>query len=463
MILDPTVHPAEDDPKVNKEYSRYMNILPDNVPSDVVASVKAKPWQTTQPVDPEIWKNNFMTVYTSAAHTYGNVLSAVEQYVLDLFPAGLFKAVHTSMSTSNRQLRSTPSQLIKNRFPMMVTKARIDYGQDGNRFLGYTLLTDRMGPQQLGWGMTNLQPMIMDRKYGYRLDWFLNKWVMNIDFILVFNTLPEQINWNNYLQNATQIAHPFLIVKPLETMMPHALLNEISYITGIPVYQKECVGPFLQYLNSVSQDPITYKLKGGSGNDEFFRYSMESLDLTISPPETDEGTRSSQTTRLYEITFSIRVEFNGVGYFFLSSPKIRYKSDKPIFPDKDDTSVVCHYTDDLNYRLIDVPPGWSILSTPSLKFSSYDDNVVSFRPIIDEKIDAMISFFLAHGMDPSLFLSFEFRNRSHVIQLHNPWRIDWKKRAIIMEEPDLWQQYRMIVLVNQSLINNYQKASWGLK
>lgn len=463
MMQDPTVHPQEADRRVNKPYSRYIKQMPQRGPADPVTSQNVKQFETQTPVNPEYWKMNHMTVYSSASHTYGNALSSIEQYIIDLFPEGLFKTINTAMGSSNRQLKSTPLQLVKKRFPMLVDRARIDYGQDGNRALGYSLLTDRMGPQQMNWGLSNLQPLMGDRRHDFRLDWFLNRWVMNVDFILAFNTINEQIDWMNYLQNATPIGHPFILAKPLETMLPRALINEISYLSGIPVYKNECVGPFLQYLNAISRDPITYKLKGGSGNDEFFRYDMAEIDVTISPPEADEGTKSSQTNRLYEITFTARLEFNGVGYFFLSSPKVRYTSNKPIFPDEEDHSVVCHFTDDLNYRLIDVPPGWSILATPSIKFTSYEDNVVSIKPIIDDKIDKMITYFLANGMDPGLFLKFEFRNRSKVIDLSNPWRIDWKNRRLIMEKVDLWNQYRMIVLVNQSLINNYQKIAWGVE
>src|SRR5699024_8626697 len=135
----------------------------------------------------------------------------------DLFPPGLFKTINTAMSSSNRQLRSTPSQLIKKRFPILVSKARIDYGQDGGRALPYTLLTDRQSDIQMSWGLGNLQPLMSDRIHNFRLEWFLNRWVLNVDFILAFNTINEQINWMNYLLNATKINHPFLLVRPLET------------------------------------------------------------------------------------------------------------------------------------------------------------------------------------------------------------------------------------------------------
>lgn len=462
-MTDPTVYQAKSDRTVRKPESVYIKEVPDRRPGDVFAKSGGVIVDSILPRNPEHWKNNFMTVYTSASHTYGNALSSIEQYIIDLFPPGMFKTINTAMSSSNKQLRSTPAQLVKKRAPMLVTKARIDYGQDGNRSMPNTLLTDRQSDIQMTWGLGNLQPFLNDRPHNFKLEWFLNKWVMNIDFILVFNTINEQINWMNYLQNVTKINHPFLLCRPLETMLPRPLIEEISYLSGVPVYDNGSVGPFLQYLNSISDDPITYKLKSGSGNDEFFRYYMAEMDLTINSPEPDEGQRSSQTNRLFEISFSVRAEFNGTGYFFLTSPNIRYKSDKPVFPIENDQTVVCHYTDDINYRLIDIPPGWSILATPSVRFKSYDDNSVSLKPILDEKLDRLIQFFIDNRMDPSLLISVEFRCRSRVINLNSPWRIDWRRRELIIEEVDLHETYRLIFLVNSGLIHNYEKIPWGLK
>lgn len=461
-MIDPHIVPGKGNQSINKPESKYVKAIPDKRPSETFAKDKGLRIDAMIPRDSTLWKNNFMTVYPSASHTYGNVLASIEQYIIDLFPTGLFKTINTAMSSSNRQLRSTPSQLVKKRFPILVSKARIDYGQDGNRALPYTLLTDRQSDIQMNWGLGNLQPMMSDRIHNFKLDWFLNRWVINIDFILAFNTINEQINWMNYMLNATKIAHPFLLVRPLETLIPRPIIEEISYLSGVPVYQNGSVGPYLQYLNAISDDPITYKLKGGSGNDEFFRYYMAEIDTTISNPETDEGQRSSQTNRLYEISFTVRAEFNGVGYFFLSSPKIR-GSNKPIKPVEDDSAIVCHYTDDINYRLLDIPSGWSILSTPSVRFSSYDDNTISLQPILDEKINRLIQFFIDNGMDPSQLITIEFRKRSQIIELKSPWRIDWKNRRIIMEQPDLHETYRLLILVNMGLIHNYEKMCWGLK
>ena len=461
-MKDPTVHPAAGDKSVEKPYAPYLKPIPDRKPSEVFAKNTSQ-MDTVLPRNPEVWKNNFMTVYTSASHTYGNALSSIEQFIIDIFPSGLFNSINTAIASSNIQMRSTPAQLVKKRCPMIVSKCRIDFGQDANRSMAHTLLTDRQSDIQMTWGLGNLQPFMNDRVHNFKLEWFLNRWVMNVDFILVFNTINEQINWMNYLLNSVKIMHPFLLNRPLETMIPRPLIDEISYLSGVPVYDNRSVGPFIQYLQSISEYPIPYKLKSGSGNDEFFRYYMAEMDLNISDPESNEGTRSSQTNRLYEISFTVRAEFNGVGYFFLTSPSIRYQGNKPICPSEDDKTIVCHYTDDINYRLINIPPGWSILATPSVKFKSYDDNTVSLQPVLDERLNRLIDFFIQHGMDPSLFLSIEFRKRSSIVELTSPWRIDWKQRLLIMENVDLHEQYRLLILVNTGLIHNYEKMAWGVK
>lgn len=461
-MKDPTVNPAEANPAVRKNFSNYIKELPNLRPSEVFARDTGRLIDSILPRNPDHWKNNFMTVYTSASHTYGNALSAVEQYIIDLFPAGLFKSVHTAMGASNRQLRSTPDQLVKKKYPILVSKCRIDYGQDGDRGMAFTLLTDRQSDFKMNWGLGNMQSFMKDRAHAYTVEWFLNKWIMNVDFLLVFSTPNEQINWMNYFLNRAKIQHPFIINRPLEAVIPKPLIDEISHVSGVPVYDGKSVGRFLQYMQSVSEDPITYKMKSGSGNDEFFRYSRAKIDTTISPPEHTEGVRSAQTTRLYEISFTCRCVFNGLGYFFMTSPDIRYKSDKPIFPIEDNTSVVCHYTDDIDYRLINIPPGWSILATPSIQFKDYDDREIDLSSILDESLDRMIQLFLDHGMNPSLFLSVEFRRRSQIIELKQNWRIDWAKRAIIFDEVDLWETYRMLILVDQNYIHNIQKKLWGV-
>jgi len=62
-------------------------------------------------------RNTAAICNSSASHTYGNVLSVVEKYILDLFPKDLFKTVTASTTLASRQITHTPSQLNKKELP----------------------------------------------------------------------------------------------------------------------------------------------------------------------------------------------------------------------------------------------------------------------------------------------------------------------------------------------------------
>ena len=57
-------------------------------------------------------------------------MSVVEKYILDIFPADLFRTVTCSTSIASRQLNHLPHQLHKKECPIMVLAPRVLFGQD---------------------------------------------------------------------------------------------------------------------------------------------------------------------------------------------------------------------------------------------------------------------------------------------------------------------------------------------
>jgi len=460
MLNDSTVHPTHGK-NYNSKYKKdggetFIGRYPPS--SDYKSNIGI-------PLTPGKFNNNYCIISSSASHTFGNVISAIEHYLIDIFPPGLFKTVSISTIVPHRQLLSTPKQLIKKRCPMLILSPIIDWGQDGNRLFGYTLQNEVQSSIKNSWANDALIQLFEDKRCSFKCNWMYNRWLLNIQGIIAFDTLNEQINWMNYFLNSHPIQRPFIINVPLETLLPKALINQISELTGIPVYDKSnCVGPFIQYLQSISTDPITYKLKSGSNSDQFFRYYQSPLDITITSAEVQDGIRDSQIKHLYEIIFNMRVEFVGTGYFFISSPRIKNARNSPkiLHIDEDSSRIVTMYTDDINYRAFDVPPGWNILATPSVRFNEGDDEV-SFDTVIDEQINRMIDYHLKHGINPNNLLSFQFRINSHILDIKNTWTIDWVNRKLKIFNADHHEFYRLLILVNKDYINNMIKDIYGLE
>ena len=57
--------------------------------------------------------------------------------------------------------------------------------------------------------MTDLQPFFKDNEKQIASKYTLNRYLMYIDVIMVFNTLMQQINYIHFLKNAVPIGVPF--------------------------------------------------------------------------------------------------------------------------------------------------------------------------------------------------------------------------------------------------------------
>ena len=140
--MDPHVNPPETNPKVYIPGTQYEK--------DAGAAYG------------DHIKNTCAMCNTSASHTYGNVLSVIEKYILDAFPKDLFKTVTASTTLTSRQVNHLPNQLIKKEMPIMVLVPRISFGQD-DRFLGNTLINSRMNNTASFWGDGSLIEIGKDR------------------------------------------------------------------------------------------------------------------------------------------------------------------------------------------------------------------------------------------------------------------------------------------------------------
>src|SRR5699024_3983853 len=121
---------------------------------------------------------------SSAAHTYGNVLAVIEHALVQKFPEGLFKTVTASTTLASRQITHLPSQLQKKERPIMVLHPRIVFGQGDNRFLGHTLLNDRITNTHSFWGYGSLLELATDKKKRLYVHGHYNRAVMYVDVVM---------------------------------------------------------------------------------------------------------------------------------------------------------------------------------------------------------------------------------------------------------------------------------------
>jgi hypothetical protein len=395
---------------------------------------------------------------TSASHTYGNVLAVVEKFLLDQFPQDLFKTVTASTTLAARQLTHVPSQLYKKEMPIMVLVPRITFGQD-DRFLGNTLINSRVTNTQSFYGDGSLIPLAEDPRKHIWVHGHYNRAVMNIDVILSFNTFNEQVNWMSYIHNMFPINHNQFIRAPLELFIPSDFCSLIGNVSNNPIRDDHnSIYNFLSYMNSIWHYPITYKLKGGSNSDEFFMYYIADIDTTIQAPEAGPGNKDGQIKRGFDISFTIKCEFNTIGYFTLNSPNLK----KPVHVSSgEDQSIISIFTDSIDLRDFDLPIGWSILGWPIFKLKA-GENSISIAPILNQSLNIVIEHHLQFGIPMEQFIKIQFRENGEILN-NEMFYIDWANRKLVILKPNIRRTYRLIITVSHEYVNNLIKNLYGLE
>lgn len=403
---------------------------------------------------------HYIQAQTSAAHTFGNVTAFVQNWLINLFPQDFFKTIHVNSKIAHAQMRSTPKEFLKKQPPMFVIRPRIDWDDD-NRFLKGTPLIERQGDLYMMNGMTSLQDFIFDSNSRACIKYQMNRSVINFDVILIFNTMIQQINWANYFKNMVRYEIPFNLQTCLESFIPRDLLAEYSKLIKVPMEDENgSNAKFLHHLNSTSSLPITYKLKGSTGHDEYYRYYPVNIDSIITNFSADEGEKAGQIGDLYKINFSMRCEFYTTGFYYLFCDDI--KKNSIITCDDSGSTIIPIFTDVLTEDDTNLPLGWSLYASPSCRLEKPDDEV-DLSSLFNDSLKKTLNWHFERGMTTQDFFKMRVRKQGRLIVPDKDYSFDFNTLTLKFNNQNPYYTYKIILLVNVDYINNLIKDIYGLK
>ena len=403
----------------------------------------------------------YVSLMGSISHTYGNALAFIQNWIINLFPKDLFKTIHVNSKIAHRQLKSTPHEFLKKTKPMIVFRPRIAM-HDEDRFLKGTQLTERQTDLYNKWGLTNLQPFFNDPKNNLSIKYQLNRTVMYVDVILVFSTLMQQLNYYHYIENSVRINHPFFLSTCLESYIPQEMLKIVSDCVNIPLYDENgSTKEFLTYMNQNSCYPITYKLQGSSKSREFYRYYPVNIDTTITDLERDEGEKSGNIMSQFQISFTVKMEFNSTGFYYIFGENI-YDLKLPIV-DGGSSDIIPVFTDVLLHDDLNLKPGWSLYNRASYRFDKDDDNYVNFDEMLNSSIREAIKYHLDNGITVYDFIDVMIRKQGEMLRMEADYTIDWEKKEILFKDVNSYYTYSIVICINIEYINNLMKTLYNLK
>lgn len=401
----------------------------------------------------------YITMMGSAAHTYGNALATVQNWVMNLFPENTFKTIHVNSRITHRQMLSTPHEFLKKTKPMIIFRPRIDYNEE--RFLNHTLLTERQGDIYNPGAYTDLQAFFKDNQNKISCKYTLNRYVMYIDVIMIFNTLIQQINYIHFLKNAVRIGIPFDIDTFLESYISKDMMEVISKLSGIPLVSNDGgTKDFLDYMNTNSEYPVTYKLQGSSGTDEYYRYYPAKILTMLSDINADDGERVGQIMNAYQCSFTMKLEFFGTGFYYLFSDKIH---DIPKMSMPDDSTLIPIFTDVLLEEDLCLAPGCKVYNHFSCQLDKKFDNV-KIGTTLNQSIKEAIKYHLSTGRPLVDLIDIKIRRQGKLLIYGKDYTINWNDLQIdFLNKEYGFFTYTVIISINVLYINELIKNIYNLK
>lgn len=402
----------------------------------------------------------YISMMCSAAHTYGNALAFLQNYIIDLFPKDMFKTIHVNSKIAHRQIRSTPHEFVKKLKPMIIFRPRIgDYNED--RFLKGTPLGQRTYGGYSTWGATPLQPFIEDQKHDLMVKFQHDRYVLYIDVVVVFSTLINQINYFEYFKNNDDLTAPKFLPAHLESYLPLDMLQVISDTIGIPIYDENGnTKEFLDYMNGISAYPVTYKLQGSTQSREFYRYYDTNMDVSIMDLSREEGEKVGNIMDQYSMSFTVRAEFWGTGFYYLFNDNI-YDLNLPVIP-PEQSDIIPIFTDDYYREDLNLAQGWTLYNRGTCRLDSGSDEV-DFDQMLNNSIREAMRYHLDNGLLMQEFMDFKIRRQGKPIHEGQDYFIDWKRRKLIFSNQNTYYTYSIMLCLNIAYINDLVKAIYNLK
>lgn len=403
---------------------------------------------------------NYIQCQCSSAHTFGNVTAFIQNWLINLFPENYFKTIHVNSKIAHRQLRSTPGEFFYKNKPIFIIRPRVEWN-DSNRFLHGTPIIDRQGDLYHTYGGTNLQNFFEDHRNKIAMKYQLNRHVMNFDVIIIVSTLMQQLNMANFILNSVRYERPFNLETCLESYLSVELLKQVSEYSGVPLYDSDgSTKGFLKYMNSNSVFPITYKLQGSTGNEEFYRYYPVRIDTLINNFSTDDGNKVGMVSESYQISFSVRCEFYSTGFYYLFSDKIKEKNF--VILDNNDTTIVPVFTDVITNEDLDLPMGWHLYASPSCRLEKSNDDI-DISSLLNDSIKQAIKFHTDRGIPLMEFFKIRVRKQGKLTQEDVDWKFDVSTFKLSFINCDTYYTYKILIMINIEYINNLIKDIYKLK
>ena len=406
----------------------------------------------------------------SMAHTYGNIATFANSWLVSLFPPNYFKTNYINSTIAYRDFatyNNNRREFIKKQKPMILLRPRIEIDTLDDLPINQTYLAQRIydvNNDDIETG--NLQNFFFDQDNKRQIQFLLNALRINFDVTILVETQMEQINLVHYFKNRVRQNWEMSMVVGLESYISRDIMWLLAKDAGFEdvftTSKENRIGEFLSYVNNNSMYPVTIKYKNSSGRHEFFRYHHSHVNMAITGLSIDDPNKKNMVSDECAINFTLRCDFNTAGlYVYLSNNDTVFEEFRkegiiegfdPSLSEKDMISVV---TPQKLYSRT-MPNGWQIFTTPAFDIDTDERPYpLDFSVLLNVSLNEAIKYHRKHGIPLTTFMDIEVLKNERTMEIErNEYKIDWDTLTLYVYNCNKFVEYRFILYVNTVYLND---------
>lgn len=406
----------------------------------------------------------------SLAHTYGNIATFANDFLVSLFPPNYFKTNYINSTIAYRDFatfNNNRKEFIKKQKPMIIMKPRIEMDMNDELPINQTYLAQRIydiNNDDIETG--NLQNFFYDRDNKRQIQFLLNSLRIVFDVAIIVETQMEQINLAHYFKNRVRQNWEMTKVVGLESYISRDIMwllaKDAGYEDIFTTSEENRIGEFLSYVNNHSMYPVTIKYKNASGRHEFFRYHHSHVNMAITGLSIDDPSKKNMVSDECYITFSLRCDFNTAGlYVYLSNNDVIFEQirneglqDSNVLLGND--KLVPLFTPQYYATNRTMPNGWQVFTMPAFEIDT--DEVpypLDLSVLLNTSLTEAYNYHKKHGIPMTTFLdAVVLKGPREMEAERKEYRIDWEELKLYVYNCSITAEYRFIMLVNTEYLNN---------
>lgn len=404
----------------------------------------------------------------SLAHTYGNIATFANSWLLSLFPPNYFKTNYINSTIAYKDFatyNNNRKELIKKQKPMLLVRPRIEMDVLDELPINQTYLAQRIydiNNDDIETG--NLQNFFFDRDNKRQIQFLLNALRINFDVSLVVETQMEQINLAHYFKNRVRQNWEMCKVVGLESYISRDIMYLLAKDAGFgdvfTTSEENRIGEFLSYVNNHSMYPVTLKYKNASGRHEFFRYHHSHVNMAITGLSIDDPSKKNMVSDECIINFSLRCDFNTAGlYVYLSNNDTVFEEfereglqDTIVGSD----SILPVTTPQKYYTNRTMPNGWQVFTQPAFEIDTDERPYpLDFSVLMNNSLNEAIRYHKKHGIPLTMFMDAVVLKNDREMEIEKKeYYIDWENLTLYVNNCNAGMEYHFILLVNTEYLNN---------